>query len=436
MFRFTGADVSTTITSRAALIVFASFMLTFTGCGLNFAFGIYQELYESMGGPFENASPAQIDLIGTLAVSVMTIGAPFASAWARSYKPRTVTLWGAALFALGNVLASFGQKLWHFVVAQGLIMGCGTCLSYIPAVTIAPAWYDRRRGLAMGIILSGTGVGGVVWAPVLRALNAAIGFRETLRLTGALAFLIISLSSLVLRWDPESQRQLQIAGRVNRGPLHVSLVNWNIVRSRKFAAQAAGAILQASAYYVPVYYFSTFSKTLGYSAAAGANFIALSNGASACGKVVLGHVADRYGRLNILLLCTFLSTLATLGLWLPSSVAQEQKVGRVLFITFTMLYGVMAGAYVSLFPTALVELFGVQNFTSVNGFLYMLRGIGTLVATPLAGLLIRQGSRDKTSSPISFEKTSIMVGALLAGSSLAVLWVRVEAGLSRGTWVI
>jgi tryptophan-rich sensory protein len=88
------------------LVVLASFLLTFTGCGLNFAFGVYQELYESLDRPFENATPAQIDLIGTLGVSLMTISAPFASAWTKSYSPRTITLVGAFGFATANGLAS------------------------------------------------------------------------------------------------------------------------------------------------------------------------------------------------------------------------------------------------------------------------------------------------------------------------------------------
>lgn len=66
---------------RAVMIAISSFLLTSTGCGLNFAFGVYQELYETSTGPFHgNVSPAKIDLMGTRAVSLMTIGAPFASA--------------------------------------------------------------------------------------------------------------------------------------------------------------------------------------------------------------------------------------------------------------------------------------------------------------------------------------------------------------------
>lgn len=74
----------------------SNFLLTSTGCGVNFAFGVYQELYETPAGPFHsNVSPAKRDLMGTRAVSLMTIGAPFASAWTRIYSPQIVTLFGS-----------------------------------------------------------------------------------------------------------------------------------------------------------------------------------------------------------------------------------------------------------------------------------------------------------------------------------------------------
>lgn len=428
------ASILTSISSppcrQAILTVVAAFTLTFTGCGLNFAFGVYQELYETIGGPFQDVSAAQIDLIGTLAVSLMTIGAPLASAWAKSYGPCKVTLLGGTLFAAGNVLASFGTQLWHFILTQGVLLGCGTCLTYIPSVTVAPAWFDKRRGLALGIALSGTGVGGLVWAPALRALNSAFGFRNTLRLTGGISFLLICASGLILKWDPESQRQNEMNAKRN---FKIPLVNWNIARSRMFMVKAAAATLQAAAYYTPIYFFSSYARALGFSAIAGANFIAMSNGLSAAGKVVLGYAADRYGRLNVLLVCTLISAISILALWLPSSMLGNGQNVSAIFIVFAVIYGVTAGVYVSLFPTVLAELFGVQHFASINGFLYMLRGIGTLVGTPVAGALIRQGSMPVAKLPSNFTSCITMVGVLLMACSAGVFWVRLEAG-RRGDW--
>jgi len=275
----------------------------------------------------------------------MTIGAPLASAWTKVYTPRTVTLIGGTLLLLANTLASLSTQLWHFLLAQGVLLGCATCLSYIPAVTIAPGWFDARRGLAMGIILSGTGVGGVVWAPALRALNAAIGFRNTLRLTGGIGFVLVSAAAMALEWDPASaariaaerpsppsrrparrSRLFSVLGSALR--TRIPLVNWRIANSRLFVAEAAGAALQAAAYYTPVYFFSSYARSLGYSAAAGASFIAASNASSAVGKVLLGYTADRAGRLNTLLFCTLVSAATALGLWFPSTRAEQEGEGE------------------------------------------------------------------------------------------------------------
>ena len=411
----------------------SSFTLTLTACGLNFAFGVYQELYESLDGPFANATPAEIDLIGTLGVSLMTIGAPYGSAWTKTYSPKTMTWIGGMLFAVANILASFSQHLWQFILTQGVLLGFGTCLTYIPAVTVAPGWFKERRGLAMGIVLSGTGVGGALWAPVLRILNSSIGFRNTLRLTGGLSFMLIVASGWVLKWHPETEARNRAEANPGQSRLRPPLANWRVVHSRVFFAQAAGATFQAAAYYTPLYFISTYARTLGYTSAAGANFISLSNATSACGKVVLGHMADRFGRLNVLFLCTFLSAVSTLGFWFPSTVTMNGKVGTGLFAAYVVLYSVTAGAYASLFPTVLVELFGIQHFASVNGMLYMLRGLGTLAGTPGAGALIRGRTSTGVHSKVAFKNPSLLIGSLLVSATLGCLWVRIEAMQQPGS---
>ncbi|KAH8705875.1 major facilitator superfamily domain-containing protein [Talaromyces proteolyticus] len=433
---------------QPTLILIASTTLIFTGCGINFAFGVYQELYDSMASqphtPFTGATPAQIDLIGTLSISLMTLGAPFATSWAKLYSPRSVILAGGLIFSVALILASFSKTLWQFLLTQGLLLGIGTCLSYMPSVTVAPTWFTRHRGLAMGIILSGTGIGGVAWPLALRSLIDNVGFRNTLRITGAMSFVLTWASGFFIRWPDSQISRIRAENSTSMsrssGLFQLPVVNWQIARSRKFIAQAVGGALQAAAYYTPVFFFASYARTLGYSQATSANFIALSNAANAVGKVAIGYMADKFGRLNTLLLSTFISAISALALWLPSCLSATQSDGRALFVAFTIFYGIFASAYVSLFPTSLVELFGVQNFASVNGLLYMLRGMATLVGTPVAGVLIR--SNQENSYPKNYENTSIMVGLLLAAAAISVFWVRIEAVLTmedpgrRRKWIV
>ncbi|KAH8797941.1 major facilitator superfamily domain-containing protein [Xylogone sp. PMI_703] len=433
--RESGSESQVVSPRQHALIVTASFLLIFTACGLVFSFGVYQELYQKMASspdtPFTGASSAKIGLIGTLSVSLMTMGGPLVVGWTKLYSPRSVVCLSGLVFGAANIFASFSHRLWQFLLSQGVLVGVGACMAYIPAVTVVPTWFNKRRGLAMGIVISGSGVGGVCWAPALRAMNDKIGFRDTLRLTGSLSFLLIVGAALVLKWEPSFEERLCTETRTTnraRSLLKFPLVDWHVAKSRKFVAQALGAMLQAAAYSTPLIFLSTFARSLGYSESTGASFIAIGNAANVIGKIIIGHVADRMGRLNTLFVTTLISAVAVIGFWLPASLNDNRESSRGLYITFIILYGAFASAYISLFPTCLIELFGVQHFSSVNGVLYMIRGMATLVGTPVTGLLIPTAGA--LTSPKSYERATILIGALLSSATVAVFWVKMEDTLT------
>jgi len=321
-------------------------------------------------------------------------------------------------------------------LTQGFLLGLGTCLSYIPAVTVTPGWYDNRRALAMGVVLSGTGIGGLVWAPITRTLISVLDFRNALRIEGGVGFVLIASSASVLRWDPEALRLRRVATEngTNNTRFGMPVISWRIVMSRIVIAKSAAATLQAMAYYMPIYFISSYARRLRMTPQTGANLIAISNGLSAFGKVMLGWAADRYGRLNVLWACTTMSAISVFCLWAPASIGavSNELTKRALFVTYVILYGITSGTYVSLLPPVLFDLVGPQYFSSVNGALYFLRGIGTLVGTPSAGALIKGGRRSGAASPEGFLHAIIMTGLLLAASAVCVGWVRVEKSRRDG----
>jgi len=100
---------------------------------------------------------------------------------------------------------------------------------------------------------------------------------------------------------------------------------------------------------------------------------------------------------------------------------------RALLLAYACIYGITAGAYVSLFPTALAEQFGIRNFASINGPLYMIRGIGTLIGTPVGGALVRH-SKNSRETANSFDRTFLFVAILLSGATVSVVWARSMKG--------
>ena len=364
----------------------------------------------------------------------MTLGAPFAVAWAKLFRPQIVVCVGGLLFGLASVLASFGEKLWHFYLTQGLLLGVGTCMTFMPSMALSPTWFDKRRGLAMGFISAGTGFGGLVWAPAISAGIDHIGFRNTLRLTGAISAFLLCASGAALDWEPSMAAQLRAenVGRSARQAIfRIPLPRKEILMQRKFIAQALGAAFQSGAYYTPVFFIGSYAKTLGYSASIGATFIAVSNACNAIGKITVGFVADRIGRLNSIVLVTLLSALATWAFWIPSTLvgSDNESLGRGFFIAFAVSYGLFASAYVSLFPPTLVELFGLQEMPRVTGPMFFVQGAAAMIGTPVAGVLLRHGKTKIKSE--DFLGMSILVGVLLTATTVMVTWVRYKAMLAQ-----
>lgn len=409
----------------------------FTTCAFVFSYGVYQSLYEEMarteGTPFTGSSTALINLVGILAIALMSMGGPFAMHWSKIYSPQAVIIAGGWIFGIAYILSSFGRALWHFALTQGVLLGIGTSLSYVPTMSVAPTWFDKRRGLAMGVIISGSAVGGMIWPPALRAMITHLGFRNALRISGCISLALVSVAGYALGWEPKfhDQVRLQTQGLRRRTAwIQAPVVNLRVARSKRFVAQALGCFLQSAGYSTPLFFYAAYANTLGYNSTTAANFITLNNASNFIARIAIGYGADRYGRINALFVTTLLSAVAVFAFWIPSmfhkaDVSKSSADG--LFIVFTILYGAFASAYISLFPASLIGLFGVQHFTSVNGALYLIRGMGALIGTPLIGMLI-PSSGALTSSYI-YERAGIVVGVLLMAATMACLWVRIEATL-------
>ncbi|KIW26208.1 uncharacterized protein PV07_09321 [Cladophialophora immunda] len=424
---------------RQIAIIVAGFVVVAMTCSIVFAYGVYQALYEEMAKepntPFTGCSSAAIGLVGTLALSLMTMAGPFAVNWSKLYSPQMVISAGGVLFGVAFILASFSQHLWQFALTQGLLVGLGTCMAYVPMTSVAPAWFDKRRGLAMGVIISGTGVGGMIWPPILRALVTHVGFRNAMRTSGSISAVLVAISGRVLKWEPEFEERIRVEMRavkeksILRRLISFPRLNWQVATSKKFAAQALGNFFQSAGYSTPLFFYAAYAQSRGYSANAAANFITLSNAANFLSRIVIGFAADRLGRLNALFATTFLSAVAVLGFWFPSTFCDHQKAcntkADVLFFFFTVFYGAFASAYISLFPAALLELFGRQHFTSVNGALSFIRGMGSLLGTPLTALLISQSTALTLST--TYIHSAITVGVLMLVAAAFTFWVRLEA---------
>ena len=87
---------------------------------------------------------------------------------------------GTFALALGFVLSGLSPNIWMFILAHGVIVGMlGTAATFAPLVADTGLWFDRRRGIALAICMSGNYLAGAVWPPIVQHFMDADGWRAT-----------------------------------------------------------------------------------------------------------------------------------------------------------------------------------------------------------------------------------------------------------------
>jgi len=90
---------------------------------------------------------------------------------------------GSVTLLLGIFLTSICTKYWQLMLTQGLLVGLGNSLLFTPCLMCVTLAFQKRRGIALGLTVSGSSLGGVVWPILLNNLLKDKGFGWTFRIT-------------------------------------------------------------------------------------------------------------------------------------------------------------------------------------------------------------------------------------------------------------
>jgi MFS family permease len=122
------------------------------------------------------------------------------------FGPRVVIPAGAVALAFSLFLTSLARTIWHYQLAFGLLAGTAMSLIAFNAHSVfIPKWFERKRGLTLGIAMSGIGFGMLLIVPLAERLIALFGWRHAyLWLAGIVLFAIGPLNLIFARRNPES----------------------------------------------------------------------------------------------------------------------------------------------------------------------------------------------------------------------------------------
>jgi MFS family permease len=352
--------------ARARLVVAAAFAAMFTTVGVAFSFG-------SLVGPLSRdlgvGQGAAAGVFSLTSACFFGLGAISGHVVDR-LGPRPVLLAGAASFGLGLGATAAAPRLWIVYLGHGLGGGLAAACTFVPLVAVVTGWFRAGRTMAVGIAVSGIGVGTLVIAPAAAAAIHAYGWRTTYAWIAGLGTLVLLLCALLVARPPKAPSHLVV-------PLRDSLTTGD------YSRLYLGQLLLAAAMFVPFVYLPSSAEALGVHPVAAAGLVGVIGAVSLGGRLALAPVADRVGLVPAYRAC-FLAIGASFLLWAAAD-------GYEVLFAFAVVFGLGYGGFVSLGPGVLAQRFGTARLGGLLGTLYTSSAIGSSVGPFTAGLLINHG---------------------------------------------
>ncbi|HTM76191.1 MAG TPA: MFS transporter [Devosia sp.] len=146
-------------------------------------------------------STAEISTAFAIRLMLYGLLGPFAAALMNRFGVRTVVA-AALLLITAGLLGSFVMNsVWQMVVLWGVVVGSGTGMTaLVLGATVASRWFDKRRGLVVGLMTASSATGQLIFLPLIAAVTEQVGWRPALTIVVAL-LLVAMLAVLVLMRD-------------------------------------------------------------------------------------------------------------------------------------------------------------------------------------------------------------------------------------------
>jgi MFS family permease len=367
-----------------AAVVFLAMLISSAALGLPGAF--LAPLSREFGWTTAEISSA-------LAVRFMLYGliGPFAAILLERYGLRPIVCTALTLVAGGLLLVTHMTALWQLVVLWGFVLGIGSGMTaLVLGATVANRWFDRRRGLVLGLLTASSATGQLIFLPLASSLIAHRGWRIAV-LPIVVACLGIAALAFALLKDRPRDLRMAAFGADPRLP-QAGLPQWRLNFSEPVRVLAD--VSQTTTFWVLFgtffvcglstsgliqTHFITLCGDYGLAAVPAASFLAMIGAFDFLGTIASGWLSDRIDNRKLLFWYYGLRGLSLL--WLPNS--DFTLYGLSLFALF---YGLDWVATVPPTVKLASAAFGRERGAMIFGWIFAGHQIGSAAAAYGAGL--------------------------------------------------
>jgi MFS family permease len=311
---------------------------------------------------------------------------------------------GAACYAISLILLSQSVAFWQVFGIYCLLVPV-TMILLGPAVgqVLATRWFPHRRGAAIGMVLFGTSLGGVLLPPVVALMFESLGWRDTFLFLGLGIVCAVPAIPLLIRNQP---RQVQYRDHMIGVPLAVNDRHWSaadILKDREFWMLLVSIIPLSGIFTALQIHAAPIADERDFSPAHASLLVSSVVAAAIVSKPFTGALVDWMPYRTILATLALLSIVGIVALSFSS--------GPIDTVAAFALLGFATGGAISVLGAALAYRYGAAMLGRAMGLAMLVLPLAMVAAPMLAFIRAATGS---------YQTSLLYLGVLLVPALIGV----------------
>ncbi|MBM4278974.1 MAG: MFS transporter, partial [Deltaproteobacteria bacterium] len=398
-------------------IVAAAFIILFFNSGARYAFGVmFKPMIEEFGW-----SRGSVSLVFFVNMIVFALALLITGRLYDRYGPKWVIAVSTLFISVGFALTSTIQSIGQFFFSYGVLAAIGVAGTAVPLIaTITSKWFEKRRGLAISLALSGNSLGHFALIPLFSLFTFSYGWRA-LYLSIGIIMLIVNLliAFFVIRGDPHhlglkplGEGGDKVGDRELKGNPLSPKDNQDFglkqaMRTRSYWFFVVTMFICGGGDYFATTHLIPLATDYGASSQTAGNMLGWYGLMSLAGILVAGPAADRFGNKAPIVLTFALRFFLYL-------LALQFKTVPSLYL-FALLFGFTHLITAPLTPMLIGKLYGVRSIGVLTGFVNTVHFLGGGFWAYIAGVIF-----DETGS---YQLAFLLLAAMAAVAVLCSLGI-------------
>ena len=362
--------------------------------------------------------------VQSLSLITYTILAPLVGGLIDRFGPRRVIVPGILVLSSGLILCGSIETLTQFYIFYGVVAGAGiTCIAIVSYSAILAHWFEKKRGLASGIAVSGMGLGTFLMVPLSQHFISLWGFQFSFVLLGILVVIVLlPLNGIFLRHKPQELglypdgldvpiSSPNVESR-KENSINMKTFDWTLrraIKTRRFWALVLFPFFAFIGLFIVHVHNVKFLVDQGIDKMTAAYIYAMVGVVSTVFRIFWGWLSDRIWREITYSLGTICICLG-IGSLLLMEITGQNAFSYPFFIFFGMGWGVTA----PLFMSIAADLFKGKGFGLIYGIVEGGIGVAGAIGAWSAGFIF-----DRTHS----YQWAFIIGIIVVIISGLLSWV-------------